>query len=180
MSIRITPHLLYLAAQSQTLDFLLKTMAALSSTLETSAPARQRNARRSSIPCRVIVGLDSSFVSELEADDRDFFGSDGSDCESEPGVETAASIQQEQPALQDRWSSDEDAEAHQGETAAAATEGQDADVFPADLVRAQLAVDKGCECEDVQHVAQFSPAEFAVFWKQFAMLFRSGAGPVHV
>ena len=144
----------------------------------TSARVVARNPRRSSIPSRVIHGLDESFTADLLSDDEDFFGSDEEDVtathtesEEESGDKTGET---DSPAqhVSENWSCDEEPGLETAAPAAAAAAEQvpDVDVTEDEISAIQAILDKGCGCADVKHVKSLSAENLALHKKRFQKL----------
>ena len=142
-----------------------------------SACVVARNPRRSSIPSRVIHGLDESFTADLLSDDEDFFGSDEEDVtatntesEEESGDETGETDSSAQH-VSENWSCDEEPGLETAAPAAAAAEQvPDVDVTEDEISALQAILDKGCGCADVEHVKSLSAENLALHKKRFQKL----------
>lgn len=128
----------------------------------------KRNPRRSSVPSRVIIGLDESFTEELRSDEEDFFGSDD---ESTQAVRTSDSSEDEGHVVE-TWSSDGEQHKVSEEVATAAASAGDpgADVTEEDISVVQSVLYKGCGCDDAEHIKSLPAKYLVVHKKRFASL----------
>ena len=139
--------------------------------------SRSRNPRRSSIPSRVVVGLDESFAGELLSDDDDFFGSDdesddGSASSSESHV-NQPSAHADEPSVSDSWISDDEAEVDHQAAPHAAARAASTDVSPVEVSSMQKVLDGGCSCSDEEHILSLPAEALAQHKKNFQWLSRA-------
>lgn len=134
----------------------------------------RRNPRRSSIPSRVIMGLDESFAQELESDDENFFGSDD-ESSAAPSPEPSHGEAEVPPepdfptSFEGNWSSDEEAdESDAPATAAGAADASE--VAESEISEVEALITAGCGCTGVEHMTVFTAQEFAEHRKRFRQM----------
>ena len=136
------------------------------------AAGSTRNPRRLSIPSRVVIGLDESFVEQLQSDEDIFFGSGDEGVSDEGGANSPAGEEQgaEEARLAcDDWSSDEEVDVQEtaAPAAAAAEHLTDVDVTEEEISAMQGILDKGCGCAHTEYIRPLPAEDLALHKKKF-------------